>query len=80
MSRIYSTSEMIKFVVNSKGKCIEARKIINQDWHSTYFIFHKKTFKNGKINFGVNYDSGEQNWTNFDFIEFYKDDKWYFNA
>ena len=68
---------MLKNVENGKGKCFEFMKVINQNWHSTYFIYHKRTFKNGKITFVVDYDSGPQTWSNYDFLEFNINDKWY---
>ncbi len=63
----YTTSQMLKKVTEVNGKCLECIKILGQNIYSTYFIYHKKTFKNGKVSFCVEYDNGEETWTNFDF-------------
>ena len=64
---IYSTQQMLNQVIQIQGKCLECVKILGQNIYSTYFIAYKKTFKNGKISFVVDYDNGEEVWTNFDF-------------
>jgi hypothetical protein len=64
---IYSTQQMLNQVIEVEGKCLECVKILGQNIYSTYFIAYKKTFKNGKIRFLVDYDNGEEVWTNFDF-------------
>jgi hypothetical protein len=74
---LYSTSQMLKKVTTANGECIECKKIINNNFYSTYFIFWRKTFKNGKSSFSVEYDCGEQVWTNKNFISFLNDDLWY---
>jgi len=73
--QVYTTKEMLKKVIEQKGNCLECIKMLGQNIYSTYFIYHEKTFKNGKINFVVDYDNGEETWTNFDF-ENLKNYKW----
>jgi hypothetical protein len=63
----YSTKQMLKKVAKAQGNCLECLKILGENIYATYFIYHKKTFKNGKITFVVDYDNDEEIWTNFDF-------------
>jgi hypothetical protein len=71
-----STKTMLKKVVKASGICLEVQKILCPNWISTYFIYHTKSFKNGKISFIVDYMGETRTWTNFDFLEFYKNEKW----
>lgn len=73
--KTYTTDQVLQKVAKAKGKCLECQKILGKNIYSTYFIYHKKTFKNGKISFCVEYDNGEETWTNFDF-ENLKDCRW----
>ena len=72
---ICTTQEMLKKVVEKNEDCLECVRIIGENIHTTYFIYHKKTFKNGKISFCVDW-YGEETWTNYDFLELYKNKKW----
>jgi len=65
--KIYTTQQMLKKVMEKSGDCLECMKILGTNIYSTYFIYHKKTFKNGKISFGVEYDNGIDTWTNYGF-------------
>ena len=76
IAKTYTTTEMLQKVIEANGHCLEYRKILSHNWYSTYFIYHKRTYKNGKITFMVDYDSSEYTWTNYDFLEFNADDIW----
>ncbi len=73
---MYNTTEILKIVQENQGKMIKIERIINESWVSQYFIYHKKTFKNGKVNFIVVNNGVDEVWTNYDFQNFLGNEKW----
>ena len=68
--KLLNTQEMLKYVEQAKGKMIVVERIIGYGWASSYFIYHTKSFKNGKVNYRVDKDVETLIWTNYDFLEF----------
>ena len=71
-----TTREIINIAVQNKGNCIQVERIVCQNWVSTYFIYLKKRFKNGKISLIVDNHCKERMWTNYEFLETYENDVW----
>ena len=77
MSRkLLSTLEMLKYVEQQDGRLLVVERIIGYQWVSSYFIYHTKSFKNGKVNYRVDKDGETLIWTNYDFLEFYGGGLW----